>query len=216
MAAKSGNYHDIYLVRDGKYITLKSDVVAFCEKYIKPVHPRNWDWSKRDFENPKNDPTIEEARVIRDLVYKDLKKNVATQIDLSTVVNANAILAFLNSKGKNEEFNMQQFAYALKVELEHGKLKDTNVTNNHPFLTAMIVLAHMSETVTYYERLKVMETEGEIFEITRKIQKTRGKAKEELYKQLVDAELSLVDARKELAHRLDIMDEIPVLEEVGD
>jgi len=26
----------------------------------------------------------------------------------------------------------------------------------------------------------------------------------------------LVDARKELAHRLDIMDEIPVLEEVGD
>ncbi|POS01090.1 hypothetical protein Q361_11436 [Flavobacterium croceum DSM 17960] len=216
MAAKSGNYHDIYLVRDGKYITLKSDVVAFCEKYIKPVHPRNWDWSKRDFENPKNDPTIEEARVIRDLVYKDLKKNVATQIDLSTVVNANAILAFLNPKGKNEEFNMQQFAYALKVELEHGKLKDTNVTNNHPFLTAMIVLAHMSETVTYYERLKVMETEGEIFEITRKIQKTRGKAKEELYKQLADAELSLVDARKELAHRLDIMDEIPVLEEVGD
>ena len=90
---------------------------------------------------------------------------------------------------------MKEFAYALKVELEHGRLKDVNVTNNHPFLTAMIALAHMSESLTYYKRLKVLETEAKIFEITRKIEKTK-KGKEKLYKDLVKAEKALNDAKK--------------------
>ena len=54
--------------------------------------------------------------------------------------NIEAIKAYLDPKSKNEEFNMKEFAYALKVELEHGKMRDVNVTNNHPFLTAMIAL----------------------------------------------------------------------------
>ena len=110
---------------------------------------------------------------------------------------------------------MQEFATTLKVELEHGKLKAVNVTNNHPFLTAMIVLAHMSESLTYYKRLKVMETEAEIFEITRKIQMAK-KGKEQLYEDLFKAEQSLNDARKALSERLDKMDDIPVMEELGD
>lgn len=196
-------------------VSLKNDVTDFCEKYIKKVHPKNWDWSKRDFDNPKNDPTIEEARAIRDILYKDMSGEVATTVDMSTINNAAAIRAFLNPKSKHETFNMEELAYALKVELEHGKMKDANVTNNHPFLTAMIVLAHMSETLTYYKRLKVMETEGEIYEIMRKINSIRA-GKDKWYKELVKAEKGLIKAKIELAERLEKMDDIPVMEEIGD
>ncbi len=32
-----------------------------------------------------------------------------------------------------------------------------NMTNNHPILAGMIVLAHLKETVDYYKRLEVAE-----------------------------------------------------------
>lgn len=214
MTTKKGTYQDIYIKRDEKLITLKSDVTAFCEKFIKKVHPQNWDWSTRDFENPKNDPTTEEARSIRNVIFKDLNSEFPTDADLSTINNVEAIKAYLNPKSRHEEFNMKEFAYSLKVELEHGRLKDVNVTNNHPFLTAMIALAHMSESLTYYKRLKVMETESTIFEITRKIEKTK-EGKEKLYKDLFKAEKELNMAKKELAERLEKMDDIPVME-IGD
>ena len=216
MAKQSGAYQDVYIKRNGEMVSLKKDVTIFCEKFIKGVYPRNWDWSVRDFENPKNDPTIEEARAIRNIVYKDLKSSIPTDVDLSTINNVASIIAYLNPKSKHEEFNMDEFAYALKVELEHGRVKDVNVTNNHPFLTAMIVLAHMSESLTYYKRLKVMETEAEVYEICRKIEVTRGAKKAKLYKDLVKAEKELLEARKGLAHRLEKMDEIPVMEKIGD
>lgn len=213
MAKASGMYQDVYIRRDGKFVTLKQDVTDFCEKYIKPVHPRNWDWSKRDFDNPKNDPTVEEARAIRNVIYKDLHAKKGTDVDLSTMNNIDAIKAYLDPKGKHEQFNMEEFAYAIKVELEHGKLKDVNVTNNHPFLTAMIALAHMTETLTYYKRLQVMEAEGKIYEILRKLKKIR-KGKEELHAKLIAAETELIDHRKELAERLEKMDDIPAMEEI--
>lgn len=206
-------YQDVYIRRDGKFVTLKQDVTDFCEKYIKPVHPRNWDWSKRDFDNPKNDPTVEEARAIRNVIYKDLHAKKGTDVDLSTMNNIDAIKAYLDPKGKHEQFNMEEFAYAIKVELEHGKLKDVNVTNNHPFLTAMIALAHMTETLTYYKRLQVMEAEGKIYEILRKLKKIR-KGKEELHAKLIAAETELIEHRKELAERLEKMDDIPAMEEI--
>ncbi|MCF6131964.1 DUF5661 family protein [Flavobacterium wongokense] len=210
-----GTYQDVYIRRDGTLISLKNDVTEFCEKYIKPVHPKNWDWSERDFENPKNDPTIEEARAIRNVLYKDLYKKNDTSVDLSTLNNVECIKAYFNPKSKYEGFNMEEFAYALKVELEHGRLKAANVTNNHPFLTAMIVLAHMTETLTYYKRLQVMEAEGEIFEILRKLGKTKS-GKEELHKALIDAEKELIGFKKELSERLDKMDDIPPLDKIGD
>ena len=215
MKTKKGAYQDVYIKRDEKLITLKSDVTAFCEKFIKKIHSQNWDWSNRNFENPKNDPTIEEARSIRNIIFKDLKSKIPTDVDLSSIKNVESIKAYLNPKSKHAEFNMKEFAYALKVELEHGRVKDVNVTNNHPFLTAMIALAHMSESLTYYKRLKVMETEAEIFEITRKIEQTK-KGKEKLYKELVKAEKKLNDAKKELVERLEKMEDIPVMEEIGD
>lgn len=215
MENNSGTYQDVYIKRDGKYISLKNDVTDFCEKYIKPIHPKNWDWSVRDFEDPKNDPTIEEARAIRNVVFKDLKGNKNTEVDLSTMNNVEAIKAYLDPKSKHEEFNMEEFAFALKVELEHGKLKAVNVTNNHPFLTAMIALAHMTESLTYYKRLQVMEAEGEVYEILRKLGKS-NKNKEKLHLDLVKAETELNDSKKELSDRLEKMDDIPALEIIGD
>lgn len=214
MNVKQGNYQQIFVKRDEEMISLKDDVVAFCEKYIKPVKPRLWDWSKRDFENPKKDPTIEEARAIRNLIHKDLNSKIATDVDLSTITNKEALKAYFNPKSKYEEFNMEEFAFALKVELEHGKIKDVNVTNNHPFLTAMIVLAHMSESLTYYKRLKVMETEAEVYEIMRSIKS--GNKSEEMHQMLIETLEELDEAKAALVERLDKMDEFPVMKEIGD
>lgn len=215
MATKSGTYQDVYIKRNGTLISLKNDVTEFCEKYIKPVHPKNWDWSERDFEDPKNDPTIEEARAISKVVFADLNDKKDTEVDLSTMNNVDAIKAYLNPKSKHEAFNMEEFAFALKVELEHGKLKAVNVTNNHPFLTAMIALAHMTESLTYYKRLQVMEAEAAVFEILRKLDKT-SKGKEKLHEALIETEKELVEAKKALAARLEKMDDIPSLEKIGD
>ncbi|KOP38086.1 hypothetical protein AKO67_12220 [Flavobacterium sp. VMW] len=129
--------------------------------------------------------------------------------------NVEAIKAYLNPNSKHADFNMEEFAFALKVELEHGKIRDVNVTNNHPFLTAMIALAHMTESLTYYKRLKVMESEGEIYEIMRKIESSES-GKEEWYKELGKAEQELAEAKEGLVERLQKMDDIPVLEKIGD
>lgn len=215
MGTKSGAYQDVYIKRDDKMVSLKDDVTDFCEKYIKPVHPENWDWSVRDFENPENDPTIDEARAIGAVVYRDLHKDQDTDVDLSTMNNVEAIKAYLNPNSRHERFNMEEFAFALKVELEHGRIKDVNVTNNHPFLTAMIALAHMTESLTYYKRLAVMEAQGEIFEIMRKIENSVT-GKEEWYKELGKAEMELTEARMGLAERLEKMDDIPTLSKIGD
>jgi len=214
MEPKPGSYQDVYIKRDGKLVSLKNDVTDFCEKYIKPVHPQNWDWSVRDFENPENDPTIAEARVIRDLIYKDLNSRVPTPVDLSTMNNVESIKAYLNPKSKYEEFNMEEFAFALKVELEHGKIKDVNVTNNHPFLTAMIALAHMTESLTYYKRLQLMEAEEEVYEIMRKIE--QGNDVKKWKEELVKTEQEVAEAKHGLAERLERMDDIPPLEKIAD
>lgn len=215
MGTKSGAYQDVYIKRQDEMVSLKNDVTDFCEKYIKPVHPENWDWTTRDFENPENDPTIAEARAVANVVYKDLLDGKQTDVDLSTMDNVEAIKAYLNPNSKHADFNMEEFAFALKVELEHGKIRDVNVTNNHPFLTAMIALAHMTESLTYYKRLKVMEAEGEIYEIMRKIESSES-GKEEWYKELGKAEQELAEAKEGLVERLQKMDDIPVLEKIGD
>ncbi|WP_343618012.1 DUF5661 family protein [Flavobacterium sp.] len=215
MGTKSGAYQDIYVKRDEVMVSLKEDVTDFCEKYIKPVHPDNWDWSVRDFENPENDPTTAEATAIANVVYKDLLDSRETDVDLSTMNNVEAIKAYLNPDSRHRAFNMEEFAFALKVELEHGKIKDVNVTNNHPFLTAMIALAHMTESLTYYKRLKVMEAEGEIYEIVRKLENSPT-GNEEWYKELGRAEIELQKARAGLAERLKKMDDIPALSIIGD
>jgi hypothetical protein len=68
--------------------------------------------------------------------------------------------------GKHCRGNAWEFAYALAVELEHGRTFGANITNNHPALTALIVMAHVLEDRLYYARLWVMEVEGELFKLT--------------------------------------------------
>ncbi|MCH8611552.1 DUF5661 family protein [Arsenicicoccus dermatophilus] len=60
--------------------------------------------------------------------------------------------------------HLWEFRYALAVELEHGVTRGTNVTQNHPLLTGLVVLAHLAEDRLYYARLWVMEVEGELFD----------------------------------------------------
>lgn len=60
------------------------------------------------------------------------------------------------------------FQQGLEVELEHGvQFPDANVTNNHPILTGMIVLAHLKEMLDYYARLEVAELEGDLLKAFR-------------------------------------------------
>jgi len=57
----------------------------------------------------------------------------------------------------------EAFQEGLEIELEHGtQFPDANVTNNHPILTGMIVLAHLKEMLDYYLRLETAEIEGDI------------------------------------------------------
>ncbi len=59
--------------------------------------------------------------------------------------------------------SVEEFRHGLEVELEHGlQFPDANVTNNHPILTGMVVLAHLKEMLDYYQRLKVAELEGDL------------------------------------------------------
>ena len=60
------------------------------------------------------------------------------------------------------------FKQGLDVELEHGvQFPDANVTNNHPLLTGMIVLAHLKEMLDYYLRLEAAELEGDMLKAFR-------------------------------------------------
>ena len=81
------------------------------------------------------------------------------------------------------------FRRGLEIELEHGvQFSDTNVTNNHPVLTGMIVTAHLKESLDYYQRLEIAELEGDIFNAVRN---NDGKKVSSKYKQLVQARLDL-------------------------
>ena len=85
----------------------------------------------------------------------------------------------------------------LEVELEHGTMyADTNVTNNHPVLTGKIVLAHLKETMDYYERLDVTEIEGDLLKA---VKAKDFKKMEQKYKKLIAAQELLY---KEVAKQL--------------
>lgn len=71
--------------------------------------------------------------------------------------------------GEAMEITPEEFQRGLEVELEHGlQFADANVTNNHPVLTGMIVLAHLKEMLDYYSRLEVAELEGDMLKAARR------------------------------------------------
>ena len=40
MASTSGIYQAVFIKREDDLIQLKQDVMDFCERFIKPVHPQ--------------------------------------------------------------------------------------------------------------------------------------------------------------------------------
>jgi len=94
------------------------------------------------------------------------------------------ILSIVNTK--EMVIPLEAFRKGLEVELEHGtRLEDANVTNNHPVLTGKIVIAHLKETMDYYERIDVAEMEGDLLKAiqSRNIEKIELK-----YKKLLEAQ----------------------------
>ena len=74
------------------------------------------------------------------------------------------------------------------------RFPDANVTNNHPLLTGMIVLAHLKESLEYYLRLDVAEIEGDVLKaiVAKAPEKLQAK-----YKKLTAARRALAEAEAE-------------------
>ena len=100
------------------------------------------------------------------------------------------ILSQVNKEGMN--IDLEEFRRGLVVELEHGmEFKEANVTNNHPVLTGLIVLAHFKESLDYYRLLEVAELEGDLLKAVVKEDSAKIKT---YYKRLAEARISLRQA----------------------
>lgn len=103
--------------------------------------------------------TVEEVqRVCKALGIRDW-----TQISDAKVLPEEAAIILKEIETDGLEITLEIFGQGLEVELEHGtRYPSANVTNNHPILTGKIVLAHLKETLDYYDRLEVAELEGDV------------------------------------------------------
>jgi hypothetical protein len=98
-------------------------------------------------------------------------------------------------KPKGMKIPLEEFRAGLEVELEHGtRYKEANVTNNHPLLTGMIVVAHLKESLDYYRRLEVAEIEGDLLKAFAGKNPAKAESK---YKMLVKAKLALAQIESE-------------------
>ena len=129
--------------------------------------------------------TPEEVRsVCKELKISDWTRKKESKVSLK---EAKVILAEINSKGM--DIDPKEFCVGLEVELEHGvQFKDANVTNNHPLLTGLIVLAHFKESLDYYRLLEVAELEGDLLKA---IVRGRSKQIKEYYARLAKARITL-------------------------
>ena len=68
-----------------------------------------------------------------------------------TLEQANEAAAQLGIDFSSKEFTLEEFAFGMNVELEHGTVDPaTNVTNDDPIITGKIALAHLNEVPMYY------------------------------------------------------------------
>ena len=126
--------------------------------------------------------TVDEVKRVCDEIglrdWSKIKDPAVSEEETSTILN------IVNTKGMN--IPLKTFRKGLEVELEHGtRFEDANVTNNHPLLTGKIVIAHLKETMDYYERIDVAEMEGDLLKaiLSRNIEKIESK-----YKKLIEAQ----------------------------
>ena len=128
---------------------------------------------------------VEEVKKIcKNLKISDWTKKKEPKV---SVKEAQVILTELNPKGLN--IDLKEFCRGLEVELEHGmQFKDANVTNNHPLLTGLIVVAHFKESLDYYKLLEVAELEGDLIKAVAKGSTAKIK---DYYKRLSKAKIAL-------------------------
>ena len=142
--------------------------------------------------NLPNYVSVEEVkRVCRELKIRDW-----TLLKRAEVLpeEAKAILAELETG--EMKIAIEDFQLGLEVELEHGiRFPEANVTNNHPILTGKIVLAHLKESLDYYQRLEVAEIEGDLLKAV--VSKNASKVAV-LYRKLVKARLELSEAESKM------------------
>jgi len=129
--------------------------------------------------------TVQEVkRVCKELKLSDWTKKKTPKVSLK---EAKKILSVVNTG--RMKIDVKEFCRGLEVELEHGvQFKDANVTNNHPLLTGLIVLAHFKESLDYYRLLDVAELEGDLIKavLTGNAKKTK-----DYYKRLAKARIEL-------------------------
>ncbi|TAL23163.1 MAG: hypothetical protein EPN94_09845 [Nitrospirae bacterium] len=129
----------------------------------------------------------EVQRVCKALGLRDWTKMKDYKVSLK---EAKRILKEIDSRSMKIE--PEQFRIGLEVELEHGMMyKEANVTNNHPVITGMIVLAHMKESLDYYRRLEVAELEGDLHKAIASGNAAKAKS---YYKRITKAKTALAEA----------------------
>lgn len=132
--------------------------------------------------------TVEEVR----RVCKELNISDWTEMKESRVSLEEAKMILSEVTAEDMDIQIQEFCHGLEVELEHGmEFKDANVTNNHPILTGLIVLAHLKESLDYYRLLEVGELEGDLLKSVVKGDSAKIK---EYYKRLAKARIALRQA----------------------
>jgi hypothetical protein len=126
----------------------------------------------------------EVKKVCKQLKISDWTKKKEPKVSIK---ETKMILTELNPKGLS--IDPGDFCRGLEVELEHGmQFKDANVTNNHPLLTDLIVLAHFKESLDYYRLLEVAELEGDLMKAVAKGSTAKIK---EYYKRRATAKIAL-------------------------
>ncbi|OGO32819.1 MAG: hypothetical protein A2Z16_03855 [Chloroflexi bacterium RBG_16_54_18] len=109
-------------------------------------------------EIPEYITTLEVRRVCQQLGLRDWTTLTSALVELR---EAEIIRNEVGAEAL--EISVKDYKAGLEVELEHGvAFPDANVTNNHPILTGKIVLAHLKESLDYYQRLDIAEIEGDI------------------------------------------------------
>ena len=135
--------------------------------------------------------TIDEVkRVCKEVGISDWTEKRESKVSLE---EARLILDEVNTEGI--DIDLKEFRRGLEVELEHGmEFENANVTNNHPILTGMIVLAHFKESLDYYRLLEVAELEGDLVKSLVRGDPTKIKT---YYKRLAEARIFLSQAELE-------------------
>jgi len=132
--------------------------------------------------------TVEEVkRVCKELKISDWTRKKASSVSPK---EAKIILFVVNQE--KMKIDLKEFSKGLEVELEHGMtFKDANVTNNHPILTGLIVMAHLKESLDYYKLLDVAELEGDL---VKAVAKGNAEKIKRYYKRLAAARIALGQA----------------------